>query len=374
MAVLAPSARRRCVADDGRLPYRVFRHRRFVSTRRFIDWYQHSLLNLHRSFPFDVLHCHSVHPCGYLGSLCRERLNAALVVTSHGGDIREGGARILKTGARSRAIQALRQADAVVAISRFTEQALRHLEPSARIVAIPNGVDLRPFDKRVPRPAGLDPRIQTGRYVLFLGRLHPRKGVDVLLKAWAANRSTTDPRMMLAIAGEGGERDTLANLAQQLGILPSVCFIGRVAGESKVWLLQNARSGCMPSRDWEAFPLVVMEAFAAGKPMIGSRIRGLEDLITHGRTGWLIAPDSPEQLAVALNEMWVDDRSVLNYGAHARRTALEHGWPSIAARHVDLYETALYEVALRKTRLYETAPHQATLRHTISRRPEAKAA
>ena len=115
---------------------------------------------------------------------------------------------------------------------------------------------------------------------------------------------------MLAIAGEGGERDALTNQARQLGILARVCFLGPVTGASKSWLLQNARSGCMPSRDWEAFPLVIMEAFAAGKPMIGSRIRGLEDLITHGRTGWLVAPESPVELAAALHEMWVDDRSL----------------------------------------------------------------
>ncbi len=139
--------------------------------------------------------------------------------------------------------------------------------------------------------------------------------------------------------GEGDERDALTTQARQLGILASVCFLGTVTGASKTWLLQNARCGCIPSRDWEAFPLVTLEAFAAGKPMIGTRIRGLEDLIIPGRTGWLVAPESPAELAAALQKMWVDDRSLLNYGANARRTALDHGWPSIAARHLALYQT-----------------------------------
>ena len=359
VVVLAPTPRRGFAANDRRLPYRVIRHPRFLSTRRLIEWYQSPLLKLHQKFPFEVLHCHSVHPCGYLGALCQDRLQAALVLTSHGGDIREGGARILKPGARFRAITALRRADAVVSISRFTTQALRRLEPTTRIVEIPNGVDLSPFDNPPfdnpsARPPELDPRIRAGQYVLFLGRLHPRKGVDILLEAWAASLAKTDSGMMLAIAGDGGERDALANQAGRLRILPSVCFLGRVAGPHKTWLLQNARCGCMPSRDWEAFPLVVMEAFAAGKPMIGTRIRGLEDLITHGRTGWLVAPESPVELAAALHEMSVDHRSLQNYGANARRTALDHGWPSIAARHLALYETTLYQ--------------------SIRRPPEAKAA
>jgi teichuronic acid biosynthesis glycosyltransferase TuaC len=339
VVVLAPEARRPLVADDRRLPYRVVRHRRFVSTWRLIDWYQSPLLKLHREFPFDVLHCHSVHPCGYLGALCRERLNAALVLTSHGGDIREGGRRILKPGARSRAIMALRQADSVVSISGFTTQALRKLEPATKFVEIPNGVDLSPFDHPAARPEGLDPRIRAGQYVLFLGRLHPRKGVDILLEAWAASLAKTDSSMMLAIAGQGAQREALTNQARQLGILASVCFLGPVRGASKTWLLQNARCGCIPSRDWEAFPLVAMETFAAGKPMIGTRIRGLEDLIVPGRTGWLVSPESPVELAAALHEMSVDHRSLLTYGASARRTALDHGWPSIAARHLALYQT-----------------------------------
>jgi teichuronic acid biosynthesis glycosyltransferase TuaC len=338
VVVLAPTPRRGLVANDRRLPYRVIRHRRFLSTRRLIEWYQYPLLKLHQKFPFEVLHCHSVHPCGYLGALCQDRLQAALVLTSHGGDIREGGARILKSGARSRAIMALRRADAVVSISRFTTQALRRLEPSTKIVEIQNGVDLSPFENPVPRPPGLDPRIRAGQYVLFLGRLHPRKGVDMLLEAWAASRTKSDSSKMLAIAGDGGERDALSIQARRLGILASVCFVGRVTGASKTWLLQNARCGCMPSRDWEAFPLAVMEFFAAGKPMIGSRIRGLEDLITHGQTGWLVAPESSLELAAALHEMWVDDQSLQSYGANARRTALEHGWPSIAGRHLALYQ------------------------------------
>jgi glycosyltransferase involved in cell wall biosynthesis len=339
VVVLAPTPRRRLVAKDRRLPYRLIRHRRFLSTRRLIEWYQYPLLKLHRKFPFDVLHCHSVHPCGYLGALCQDRLQAALVLTSHGGDIREGGARIQKPGARSRAITALRRADAVVSISGFTTQALRRLEPSSRIVEIQNGVDLAPFNNPVARPPELDPRLRAGQYILFLGRLHPRKGVDILLEAWAASLAKTNSGMMLAIAGDGAERDALVNQAERLGILPSVCFVGRIGGPTKTWFLQNARCVCMPSRDWEAFPLVIMEAFAAGKPIIGTRIRGLEDLITHGQTGWLVPPDSPAELARALHAMSVDHRSLQNYGANARRTALDHGWPSIAARHLALYQS-----------------------------------
>ena len=157
------------MANDRQSPYRVIRHRRFLSTRRFIEWYQYPLLKLHREFPFDVLHCHSVHPCGYLGALCRNRLKAALVLTSHGGDIREGGARIRKPGARSRAIMALREADAVVSISRFTTQALMSLEPATKIVEIQNGVDLASFENQGRRRHNSTHEFERASTCCFLG-------------------------------------------------------------------------------------------------------------------------------------------------------------------------------------------------------------
>ena len=77
VVVLAPTPRGGLTANDRRLPYRVIRHRRFLSTRRLIEWYQYPLFKLHQEFPFEVLHCHSVHPCGYLGRCakigCRRR-------------------------------------------------------------------------------------------------------------------------------------------------------------------------------------------------------------------------------------------------------------------------------------------------------------
>src|SRR5690349_6071930 len=82
VVVLAQYPRRPLVANDRLLPYRVVRHPRFVSTWRLLDWYRYVLLKLHRTFPFEVLHCHSIHPCGYLGAMCRDRCDLTLVLTS----------------------------------------------------------------------------------------------------------------------------------------------------------------------------------------------------------------------------------------------------------------------------------------------------
>ena len=159
------------------------RHPRFYSTRYLVDWYRWWLLRLYRSHRFDVLHCHSLYPPGYLAALARPYLPVPVVITSHGSDVFTGNRHLARPVLRQRHVQALALADALVAISRFTENDYRLLCPQVRrVVTIPNGVHLEPFATRASRPEGLVPAIQAGKYVLFLGRLKWRKGVDVLLE------------------------------------------------------------------------------------------------------------------------------------------------------------------------------------------------
>jgi glycosyltransferase involved in cell wall biosynthesis len=235
---------------------------------------------------------------------------------------------------------ALKNADALVSISRLTTDCFERLYPGGKIVELPNGVHLGSLDS-APRPANLDQRIQPGRYLLFLGRLHWRKGVDLLLDAWARVPTESRARMMLVVAGDGEERPALLAIAERLGIASQVHFAGIVLGSDKNWFLQNARGLCLPSRNWEAFGLVVLEAFAAGKPMIGTRLPGFEDLITPGSTGWLVPPDSPVDLAHAVNELLVDDARLSQMAKTVRRKAETYSWKAIAARHVELYEKLL---------------------------------
>src|SRR5207237_4015947 len=122
------------------------------------------LLAAQRRLGFEVLHCHDVYPTGYLAALCQDRLKSSgvpIVITSHGGDVRENNIRISKPGMRERYVRAARAADALVSIGRFTEEGFRRLFPEApQIVTIPNGIDLEPFRDRAPRPPRLDPAIR----------------------------------------------------------------------------------------------------------------------------------------------------------------------------------------------------------------------
>jgi glycosyltransferase involved in cell wall biosynthesis len=339
--MLAPTPRSPLNASsDAKLPYPVVRHPRFVSTRYFVPWYRRWLVHVHRRFRFDVLHCHSVHPTGYLAAVCREQLKVPVVITSHGGDVEADNPRLRKPGVLQRHVEALASADALIAISRFTSDGYLRLYPQAKnIIEIPNGVDLAPLSLAADRPAELDPAIQAGKYLLFLGRLDARKGVDLLLDALA--RLPARGGVEMVIAGIGREMDELQAKAAALAITDRIRFVGRAAGAVKTWLLQNCIATVMPSRWWEAFPLVVLESYAAGRPVIGTRIPGLGDLVQHERTGWLVPPDDVAALAEAMTDAFAHSEFAQQLGRNALQHAQGFAWPNVARRHLELFDALL---------------------------------
>jgi len=296
--LLAPRPPHKLQENDSALPYPVVRHPRFVSTHRFIDWYRRYLARLHRKHRFDVLHCHSVYPTGYIASRCAAVADIPTVITSHCGDVCPSSRLLKKPNVPSRYATALRSADALIAISEFVAKRYGELCPDhARIVRIPNGVDLERFADPLRRPAGIENAIGPGEYFLFIGRLTHRKGVDMLLESFAS--AAAENRLRLVVGGDGPQRPAMETLATSLGIQEQVHFLGQVRDDAKTWLLRNSLCTVMPSRISEGFPLVVLESCAAGRPVIGTRIPGLRDMLESSGAGWLVSPESTTELGDA---------------------------------------------------------------------------
>jgi glycosyltransferase involved in cell wall biosynthesis len=339
VVVLAPTPRSSAAAGE-KPPYEVVRHPRFISTRRLVGWYSRYLVALHRRQPYDLVHCHSTYPTGYLAALAGRRTGVPFVVTSHGGDVNPNNPKLLLPEIRNRHRQAMARAAALVSISGFTRDGYARLMPDAgHVHDIPNGVHLRKFEQPAARPTGIDIAVESGRYLLFLGRLSSRKGVDLLLDAYAL--LAADDRIPLVLAGDGEEREALERQAARLGLSQWVHFAGRVAGERKTYLLQNAYAVVMPSRDWEAFPLVVLEACACALPLIATRIPGLGELVADGRNGWLVEPEAPDALAGALRAALADPTRTAALGRNAHAMARSYDWPTIAGRYIELFEAVL---------------------------------
>jgi glycosyltransferase involved in cell wall biosynthesis len=334
--VLAPRPRLPLWPRDHELPYPVVRHPRFFSSRWFVGWYRQFLLNLHRKWPFEIVHCQGIYPPGWLAGQCKTMIGTPLVITSQGGDVYERSTRLAKSIVRRRSTEALQAADALVSISSFTRDGFLRLYPGAkRIADIPNGADLAEFDSPAPAPADLPADVKTGEYAVFLGRLKNRKGVDVLLRALAI----LPPRrgVELVIVGDGEERQSLNALCSDLQLNQRVRFVGSRSGTDKIYYLQNALFGIVPTRTWEGLPLVVPEQFAAGLAVLATDVPGLGAMIRHGETGLVVPPESSDALARAMQYLFADARRTRAMGAEAGKEAERFHWKTIAMQHLDLY-------------------------------------
>ncbi len=134
--------------------------------------------------------------------------------------------------------------------------------------------------------------------LLYLGRLSAEKGVATLLRALARC-----PAAHLRIAGDGPQRAELEALAAELGITERVEFLGYLTGEVLQQALHGCRAVVLPSEWYENGPYSVLEALSCGKPVLGSRIGGIPELVREGETGFLFAPGDAAALAGAIERL-----------------------------------------------------------------------
>ncbi|MBY0493713.1 MAG: glycosyltransferase [Cyanobacteria bacterium] len=203
-----------------------------------------------------------------------------------------------------------------------------------RIAEIPNGVD---FDRN---GAGASPaiaqRIRGTPYVLFLGRINWKKGLDRLIEAMAHA-----PGIRLIVAGndEDHYQPALEAIARRTGTSDRVIFTGAVHGADKTALIDGARALILSSYS-ENFGNVVLEAMAAGRPVIVSKDVGLADLVAETGSG-VVTSGAPDHLGAAIARLSKDAAAGEAMGRRGRAAAEQYSWDSVAARMETLYESVL---------------------------------
>jgi N-acetyl-alpha-D-glucosaminyl L-malate synthase BshA len=244
---------------------------------------------------FDIIHAHYALPQGFLGLLLKYFKRRPLIITVHGSDI----TLLAKNPLAGPIIGfVLGKADRVVAVSSFLKDEVKELGvPEEKIEVIYGGVavseDMEPFE-----PAG--------RAVTFIGSLVPQKGVDVLIEAF---KEVKTEDATLVIVGDGPERKRLEAMAPD-----NIQFLGRRKGIKNV--LEKSDLLVLPSKE-EGFGLVLLEAMAAGVPVVATNVGGIGEIVEDGQSGILVEKDNPEQLAEAIDR-------VLQVGELAK-TLVENG-------------------------------------------------
>lgn len=291
---------------------------------------------------YDFIHCHSAMfsaPIVALaGRLLHKRTLVRAMASGVWGDIkrlREGeGGSIWGTRWM---VNRLKDADAIVALNPQVIAELREIGvPPERIVHIPNGVEVERIRPKVDY--GLGPTVT----LIFVGRLHPQKGVDTLLAAFRLVRER-HPRLSwrLRLVGSGGRRARFEALAQQLLGDSAGCveFVGQV--DDPFPLLAESDIFVLPSRS-EGMSNALLEAMAHGLPCVVTDIPGNSDIITPERDGLLVRLDDPQGLAAAIGRLVMDRglREKLGRGA-AQTVAERYSLAGTADRYVALYTDLL---------------------------------
>jgi L-malate glycosyltransferase len=202
-------------------------------------------------------------------------------------------------------------AHVVVANARASAERLRFERvPARKIAVVPNGIDVETFDARALAPPL--------RRVVSVANLRQEKGHDVLIDA-AARVVHCFPDARFDLVGDGPERERLEALVRARGLSRAVVFRGHV--ENVAAILEQADIFAHPSRT-EAFPNALLEAMAAGLPVVASAVGGIPEIIEEGHTGLLVPAGDRQALADRISRLMADGDEGVRIGAAARRAVV----------------------------------------------------
>lgn len=299
-----------------------------------------------REHEIDVIHCHELRTVENLRiAPLANRLGVPLVVSPHGTLPTTTGRRSVKTlWDYLFARRLLKRFDRVIALTPDeAEQARRLWSQYADAVfecsVVPNGIHIKDFDALPPtEPFRTLWKLGSGPVVLFLGRLHERKGVQVLIPAFAdAVKHAPDARL-LVVGPDEGMRSTLEAQVGQYNLAGRVIFTGLLTGQDKLAALAAADLFALPA-DGEGFSMAVLEAMACGLPVLltpGCHFPAAAD-----EGAGLVVPRAVEPVSAALSTLLTDRQRRASMGRRARElVSARYTWPHVVAQMIEAYEAA----------------------------------
>jgi glycosyltransferase involved in cell wall biosynthesis len=267
----------------------------------------------------DVLHTHQVGALFYAGPAARAAGVPVVVHTEHINNIRKAGGSFLRRQKMAMLWRwATRSASKFFCVSEdiATEMEARRIVPREKLAVVLNGINTEPFRQPLDRAAvrrslGIP---AAAPVVGTVGRLNEVKRQDLLLRAFAQVRKTR-PAARLLLVGDGPMRGELEALAASLGVTAAVHFAGYQAQPERFLGIMDVFA--LTSR-MEGLPLAILEAWAAGLPVVASSVGGVPDLIQNGRNGLLFESGDEATLTRLLGELLGNPDRAAPLGAAGR--------------------------------------------------------
>ena len=204
---------------------------------------------------------------------------------------------------------------------------------------VPNAIDVERFAAPAARPASMP---SGRRYVLYVGRLEPRKGIDRLLRAMSVVRQHA-PCTQLVVVGDGPDRAALESVARDVNA--DVVFAGRVTDNDLPGFYQAADVVCSPALGDESFGIVLLEAMAAGRPIVATNIAGYEELLSPAQCARFAAVDDAASLAREITAVLTDASLARTLGCRGAAAAKRYDWSVVAQRLEQIYYCAIHRSA-----------------------------
>lgn len=309
----------------------------------------------------DVIHAHNTFPNGYAAAQLKTK-RTPLVITPHGKDIHMipeiGFGHRLDPVKHEKIAFAIQKADLLTSISNSIEASIIDAGcPVEKIRQIPNGIDCERFQRsdlpEIRKWLGL---AEDAAIILSVGNYHPRKGHEVMLRAMSPIVEKV-PRAHLVIVGR--ETDQLKPLVGKLGIGDHVSLTGGIP--FPMASLSHAVDGSNQSDDRlaalykdsavyvsasigegaEGLSLALLDAMAAGLPVVATRISGNKDIVKDKESGYLVPPSDPERLAQAIISILSDAQLKSSMQAEGFRLVQPFHWREIAKKYLETYREAI---------------------------------
>jgi phosphatidylinositol alpha-mannosyltransferase len=289
-------------------------------------WSRRRVRHALATFGPDVIHAHQP-TAPSTGMWATLEARAPVVGTFHSGATR---ARLYDVAAPLLRRAADRLAIRIAVSERAAAFERARIGGSFRV--IPNGVDVERFAHAEPMALG------PGRKALFVGRLDERKGFRVAVEAFGLLGATRDD-VHLVVAGDGPDRDAIDGLP--LGARARVTMLGYVPNEELPAVTAACGVYLGAAVGGESFGVVLIEAMAAGVPVVASAIPGYDEVVTHDVSGILVPPRDPAALAEAAGRILDDPALGARLADGGRARAAELDWGRVVPAIVDCYDEAI---------------------------------
>lgn len=288
-----------------------------------------------------VIHAHGVYPDAVAASLLGKWFKRPTVITALGSDVNKEMQVAIK---QKQSIWALNRASAVAGVSKdLVNTIVNYGIDQNKVHWVPTGVCRNTFNASAntsteelnKKSAELRASVNldaSAKIALFVGRLHPVKGLDVLLNAVAILQKNNRLDFTIVLIGEGSLLDSLSQSAETLGISDAIKFIGPQPQQVVAQWMQAANLLCLPSH-MEGLPNVILEALALSLPIVASNVGGIPEVVINDSNGVLVPANDADQLAEALEygltKEW--DKTKIAQSVDFAR------WESIVEKYLAIY-------------------------------------